>query len=150
MKVTAVEIAVFLGAELHGDPGCEVRSVSKLLPGQAGALSFCKQGQSDPFALVNGSLSAVIICLKGPSWPGVLDKTLILTPNPRLGFMKAVAEFFPWRNFRPGVDPTAVVSPKANIHPSASIGPRCVIYDDVEIGADSALNGSVVIRPVAY
>ena len=50
------------------------------------------------------------------------------------------------------VDPTATIAPTARVHPEAAIGPRtrigefCVIEQDVEIGADCALEPYVFVK----
>ncbi len=146
--ISAREIGDFLRAAIiAGDPETIVSKISKIIPGEDGALSFCKYEDERAGELIGKSRSSVIICSSLLVVSNFDGKTLILVSRPRLAFMKVVNEFFPWRKFTSGIHPAAVVSSSAQVHPSAYIGPNCVVSDDVEIGENSVLFGQIFIYP---
>jgi UDP-3-O-[3-hydroxymyristoyl] glucosamine N-acyltransferase len=90
-------------------------------------------------------------------------RTVIRASAPRTAFARAVSRLVPPPPHRPGIDPTAVVSPQAEIGenveigPHASvgegsriesncrIGPGCAIGQRVVVGHDSVLHAHVTI-----
>jgi UDP-3-O-[3-hydroxymyristoyl] glucosamine N-acyltransferase len=58
----------------------------------------------------------------------------IVTPEPYAGWARVAALFHPLPPLRPGIHPSAVVAPDAQVHPSAEIGPLAVIGAGAEIG----------------
>jgi UDP-3-O-[3-hydroxymyristoyl] glucosamine N-acyltransferase len=125
--VSAKEIRDFLGiAGICGNPERKALKISKIVPGEHNALSFCKYEDERAVHLIKNSRSSVIICssrMINLSYPG---KTLILVPRPRLAFIKATNEFFPWREITPFIHPTAVIS-NARIGKNVRIGAGTVI-----------------------
>lgn len=145
MSVTAREIAKFLNAPIWGDPNLLVALITKLLPGQDRALSFCKLDTADSLPSIKDSLCSIVICPDTLSKTILSNKTIIPVKNSKLAFVNVVNEFFPWRKFKPGIDPTAVIGSFVKIDRTVSIGPYCVIGDGVEIGQNSVLYGHVTI-----
>ena len=112
-----------------------------------------------------GELTGAVIICSAPneSYPILPPYTLLITDNPRLTFMRAIARYFgvdqPPAGIHPSalLDPTACVDPTAHIGAFCSIGARCVIgpgtvirphvtiYDNVRIGANCRINSGTVI-----
>ncbi|MBU2082164.1 UDP-3-O-(3-hydroxymyristoyl)glucosamine N-acyltransferase [Patescibacteria group bacterium] len=127
--VNAKEISNFLGTTtiVVGDSKKVVYKISKIIPGKVGTLSFCKYEDGRAKGLISRSRSSIIICSSQISLfvSDFIGKTFILVPQPRLAFMKAANEFFPWRD-TPGIHPTAVIS-NAEIGKNVRIGAGTVI-----------------------
>ena len=147
MRITEREISEFLNVPIWGRQNRPVVCVTKLLPGQDDALSFCKSDTADSLTSIQNSVCAVVICPDTLPETILGDKTVIPVQNPKLAFVKVVNKFFPWRRFKQGIHPTAVIDPTAKIDPSVSIGPYCIIGERVEIGQNSVLFGRVTIYP---
>lgn len=145
--INAKEINDFLKAVLiDGDPERIASKISKIIPGEKNALSFCKYEGRKASELIRNSRSSIIICSSRLEliFLGFSDKTLILTPQPRLAFMKVANQFFSWRKIHSGIHPTAIIFPRVKIHPSAYIGPHCVI-SNTEIGKRVIINAGTII-----
>ena len=135
--ISAKEIRDFLGCGfVMGDWGRAASKIAKLLPGEKGALSFCKYEDGSAAALINGSLSEIIICSEKASSALCDDKTLIIVSRPRLAFAKAANKFFVGRMPVLGIPKIAA---------TAVIGPNCVISGDAEVGDNSVLYGNINI-----
>lgn len=128
--VNAKEIGDFLRADIiSGNPETTASKISKIIPGEPDALSFCKYENGKTIIdLIGNSLSSIFICPSRLTDWSFKDKTLIFVPHPRLAFMKAANEFFPWRD-TPGIHPTAVIS-------NAKIGKNVIIGAGTVIGGE--------------
>jgi UDP-3-O-[3-hydroxymyristoyl] glucosamine N-acyltransferase len=58
----------------------------------------------------------------------------ITTPEPHAAWARVAALFFPLPPVSPGIHPSAVVAPDAQIDPTAEVGPLCVIGSGAQIG----------------
>lgn len=131
--VNAREIGDFLHATIiAGNPEVAVSKISKIIPGETGSLSFCKYEDKKAAELISNSNSSIMIC--SPQSQFIMkfksrDKALILIPQPRLAFIKVAKKFFPWREFTPGIHPTAVIS-------NAKIGKNVIIGAGTVIGGE--------------
>ncbi|MFH1197511.1 MAG: hypothetical protein V1720_17555, partial [bacterium] len=124
--VSAKEIRNFLGiGGISGNPERVTLKISKIIPGEHNSLSFCKYEEEKAVHLIKKSRSSVIICSSLMINLFFDNKTLILVPRPRLAFMKAANEFFPWRD-TPEIHPTAVIS-NAKIGKNVRIGANTVV-----------------------
>jgi len=69
----------------------------------------------------------------------------IVTPEPYAGWARAAALFHPPPPVRPGVHPTAVISPGADVDASAEIGPLVVIGEGAQVGPRCRIGAGAVI-----
>ena len=69
--------------------------------------------------------------------------------NPRLAFARAIALFYQPFQQPPGIHPSAVVDPTAEIGEAVAIGPNAVIQPNVKIGDRACIHPNVVIYPGA-
>lgn len=130
-------------AAAHRGPEREVSGVSPLSAPRDGTLSFC----SDPDAAADAlraalDAGAVVLVPNGGEPPAA--GTSIAVENPRGAFALAVREYFAPR-VTPGIHPTAVVDPSAQIAESARIGPFSVIGPDARIGEGVDVRNHVVV-----
>ena len=136
MPFTAAEIAKHLQGEVSGNSSVVLNTFAPADRAQAGDLTFAEN--PDYFARAEQSAASAIIV----DSDFTSKKILIRVPNARIGFAKALALFFPEPLFAPGVHPTAIIAPSAQVDPTAHIGPYCVIHEKVRIGARSILQGA--------
>jgi len=133
-------IAQKLGCNLEGEGSVEISGVKGLDEAGPGDLSFL----SNPKYAVKvktTKASAIIVSLDGPALP----IPTLRTTNPYLAFAHSLELFYPVPDIKPGIHPTAVISPSAKIGRNPSIGPWVSIDEDVVIGDNATLFPQVVI-----
>jgi len=153
------ELARRLGAELHGDPGCEIRGVAGLPEAGPGDLTFLAAAKYRRH-LSDTRASAVIL---GREALADCRTNALISHNPHLAYARAAALLFPQPAVPAGRHPSAVVAAEAEIDPSAWIGPgavveagacigprvfvgpNCVVERGAVIGADSRLAANVTL-----
>jgi UDP-3-O-[3-hydroxymyristoyl] glucosamine N-acyltransferase len=151
------ELAEWLGATFEGDGERELTGVQSLDSAGGEDLSFV----SSMKALGQAEASAAGCLIVPVEFPA--GRTVIRASAPRTAFARAVSRLVPPPPHRPGIDPTAVVSPQAEIGenveigPHASvgegsriesncrIGPGCAIGQRGVVGHDSVLHAHVTI-----
>ncbi|MEA5534918.1 UDP-3-O-(3-hydroxymyristoyl)glucosamine N-acyltransferase [Crocosphaera sp. XPORK-15E] len=136
--------------------------------------SLTVNGENNPeitgVAAVNEAVTGNLSYIEGPKFAAMIGKTaasaLILpcdealqqqattlgiawlaTPEPRLTFAHAIKLFYRPFQPAPGIHPTAVIDPTAQIGQDVFIGPHVVIQEGVTIGDRVYLHGNVVIYP---
>lgn len=67
----------------------------------------------------------------------------ITTPRPYEAWARVAALFHPLPPAMPGIHPTAIVDPAAEVHGEAQVGPYCVIAAGATVGARSVLSAFV-------
>src|SRR3954447_18876235 len=134
---TASEIAQLLDAQLVGDPTTPLKGFAPADRAQPGDLTFA-ENESYFSRAEQSSASAIIV--DGPFTSA--SKVLIRVPNARVAFAKVLPLFFPEPIFPPGIHPSAIVSPSAQIDATAHIGPFCVLADRARVGPRSVLQGA--------
>jgi UDP-3-O-[3-hydroxymyristoyl] glucosamine N-acyltransferase len=125
-------------------------------------ITFCNRSDETALELMSASGAGVILCLPLEGLePLAAHKTLIVTQNPRLHFLRIVQHFFVPPKPQ-GIHPSAVIDPEAVIDPTAYIGPltyvgkseigsnsvimgHVYIYDDVKIGRNVTIHAGTVI-----
>jgi UDP-3-O-[3-hydroxymyristoyl] glucosamine N-acyltransferase len=76
---------------------------------------------------------------RGIAWIGA--------PEPRLVFAQAIALFYQPFRLTPGIHPSAVIDPAAQVGEGAAIGAHVVIQAGAKIGRDACIHPNVVIYP---
>jgi len=143
---TPAEIATIVGAvRTAGSTSLPIGDIASLSTARAGDLSFL--GNAKYRAQVPDSqASALLLPLDyaGEPKPG---QVFLYVENPSVALARLCAriEQSLWPKPAPGVHPSAVVAPTAQIDLAAHVGPLCVIEDGVQIGAGSVLQASVFV-----
>ncbi len=137
MPYTVAEIAQLLGGEIIGDKSLIINGFAPADRAQAGDLTFAEN--ESYFARAEQSAASAII-VDGPY--ASTRKVVIRVVNSRVAFAKVLPLFFPEPVFAPGIHPTAIVAPTAQVDTTAHIGPYCVLGENVRIGPRSVLQGS--------
>jgi UDP-3-O-[3-hydroxymyristoyl] glucosamine N-acyltransferase len=129
MPYTAADVAKLLGGEVVGDGSLVLKGFAPADRAQSGDLTFAEN--ENYFARAEQSAASVIL-VDGPYLS--TRKTLIRVPNARVAFAKVLPLFFPEPTFAPGIHPTAILAPTAQVEPTAHIGPYCVVGEKASIG----------------
>jgi UDP-3-O-[3-hydroxymyristoyl] glucosamine N-acyltransferase len=130
MRVTAEELARYLGAELEGDSTVILGGLAA--PETAGPddLIYCQTPRERPRAAA--SAARVVLVPPGMDLAG---KTLLIVDDPKLAFARAGQILLAESPIAKGIHPTAVVAPQARLGPGVAVGPYAVIEAGAEIGA---------------
>jgi UDP-3-O-[3-hydroxymyristoyl] glucosamine N-acyltransferase len=143
---TPAEIAAIVGAQrTAGTTAHRVGDIASLATARAGDLSFL--GNAKYRAQVAASQASVL--LLPPDYAGEPrpDQVFLYVANPSVALAQVCAriEQTLWPKPPPGIHPSAVVAPSAQIDATAHIGPLCVIEEGVRIGAGSVLQASIFV-----
>ena len=149
----------------------ELRGASALHQAGPGDLAFLEEGHALATAAATTAAAAVLIPARGEE-SAELRRQLeargvawIALADPRLGFAEALEQLYPTPQPSPGIHPTAVVDPTAQVSSQSHLGahvvvgarvridagctlhPHVVLYDDVEIGPGCVLHAGAVVHP---
>lgn len=134
------ELAERLGCVLDGPKDLEITGVAGLDEASPSEVTFLANPKYQR-KLQTTRAAAVIV---GPQVE-VGGRPVLRSENPYLSFAQALELFHPPLPPRPGIHPTAVISPNARIGLRPSIGPYVAIEEGVEIGDDCVLKSFVAI-----
>lgn len=143
---TPEEIAAIVGAQrTAGRSTRPVTDIASLAAARAGDLSFL--GNAKYRAQVAASAASVLLLpLDYAGEPGP-DQVFLHVENPSAALARVCAriEQALWPKPDPGIHPSAVVAPGAEVDPAAHVGPLCVVEAGARIGAGSVLQASVFV-----
>lgn len=148
-EISAAEIAQRAPGELRGDPGARVRAVATLEAAQPHELAFVTNARYLP--LLETTRAGVVLvsrALSGEIPPG---PTTIRVEDPHVVLTWLLPLLYPEPREEPGIHPTAVVSPDAEIgsgvrvEPFVVIGPRARVGDGVRVGAHTVIGEAASI-----
>ena len=138
-------LAERLGAELRGNPDRVVRALAPLGAAREGDLSFLANRRYLR-ELRTTRASAVIV---GPGDVDASPTAVLVLPDPYLGYAHAAALMAEPPAVEPGIHPSAIVDPAADVSSRASIGPLAVIGSGAVIGARTRIGPGSVVGPEA-
>jgi UDP-3-O-[3-hydroxymyristoyl] glucosamine N-acyltransferase len=136
------ELASRLGAELRGDAELEVTGVKGIEEAGPSEVTFVANPRYT--ALARSTKAAAV--LVEPGFQDIAAATLRIQ-NPYLAFSRALALFYQPPTYAPGIHPTAVIDPTAEIGEGAHIGAYVVVGPKVKLGALATLLPHVVLYP---
>jgi UDP-3-O-[3-hydroxymyristoyl] glucosamine N-acyltransferase len=139
---TAAAIADVVGEVIgiFGDPGRSVSRPAPLANAGEGTLAFCAAEGPNGELGVRSSAASIVLCRDEP-WARepASRQTLIVVPEPRLAFARALRSLFTTK--RPtGVHETAAVHPDAKLGTDVYIGPYTYV-DAASVGDGSVIHG---------
>jgi UDP-3-O-[3-hydroxymyristoyl] glucosamine N-acyltransferase len=138
MKRTAEELADFIGCEIVGDRGVELESVASLQNAGPKDLTYAEEKFVGE---VSASRAGCVIVRSG-EWP---NRTIILSPNPKLAFARAAKRLLDEPIEDVGIHPSATVAPDARIGEGVKIGAAAVIESGVVIGKSTVVEAGCYI-----
>ena len=143
-KIPLGELAEQVGATTRGDASAEVVGVSSLSSVQAGEVTFV----ADAARLAEAVTTEALAFLVPPALaddPRLAERNLLLTPNPKLAFARAIALYYQ-RPYQPrGVCPDLVLGEGSELGVECSIYPRVTIGEGCRIGDRVTLHPGVVL-----
>src|SRR5438046_5347645 len=150
MTFTLQQLATTSGGELVGDPSLQIMGAASLGDATPGEISFFANRKY--VALLRKTRASAVFV--PADFAEAITPAQIRVVNPTKAFEQAVFKFPPKAiAFTPGIHPTAVVDPSAQIGKCVSIQPHAVIEsgarigDDTIIGAGSYIGHETVIGP---
>ena len=136
------ELAIRLGAELRGDAELEVTGVKGIEDAGPTEITFVANPRYTSLARKTRAAAVLV----EPEFQQIEAATLRLK-NPYLAFSRALSLFYQPPVYAPGIHPTAVIDPTAEIGEGAHIGAYVVIGPRVRVGAHATLLPHVVLYP---
>ncbi len=134
---------------LAADP--EITGAAALDQASTGELSFLEPGNALMGAIAASGASAVLIPAQGEEAIALQEQlssrgiAWVALADPRLGFAEALDTLYPKAPRPPGIHPSAVVDPDAQVGHGVHIGAQVVIGADVVIGDGCTLHPGVVV-----
>lgn len=141
MKVTIRDLAHALDARAWGDLERSVTGAAE--PGVAGPDQIALAMSPRYAEKLSPGGAAILAEGMDPEAYGLA--AAIFAPRPRLVMAGLTRSFDPGPDIAPGIHPTAVIDPSAQIGAEAAIGPFVVIGADVQIGARARIASHVSI-----
>ncbi|MDX2482112.1 MAG: UDP-3-O-(3-hydroxymyristoyl)glucosamine N-acyltransferase [Pseudodonghicola sp.] len=137
MTYTIEEIARALGTEARGDVSLQIRRAAE--PGSAGpddlALAMSPKYAE---ALSQGQARAAMVW-PDADWQALGLRAAILAPRPRMAMAGLTRMMDPGQGYGPGIHPSAVIDPSAELGEGVCVGPLTVIGAGAKIGAGSVI-----------
>lgn len=141
--LTVFEIAGLCGATVEGEGGRTIVGPASLASAEANQISFLA---SERYRRELQETRAAAVLVPHGLEVERGEVTLLRCEDPQRAFTAVVAAFAePVERPAPGIHPTAVVDPRAEVHAEASVGALCVVGPGTRIGARSALHPRVVV-----
>lgn len=163
------EVSEATPCQLGPDP--ELAGAESIDRAAAGQLSFLEAGSALASTLAATGASALLLPARGEEAQALQEQATarglawVALADPRLGFAEALDQLYPRPRPKPGVHPTAVVEPEADIAADVHLGahvvvasgsrvdagsvlhPGVVVYADVEIGPGCEIHAGAVLHP---
>ncbi|HVN93459.1 MAG TPA: UDP-3-O-(3-hydroxymyristoyl)glucosamine N-acyltransferase [Terracidiphilus sp.] len=136
------ELATKLGAELRGNPDLDVTGVKGIE--EAGPTDITFVANVKYTALARTTHAAAVIV--EPEFQEISAATLRIK-NPYHSFSRALGLFYQPPAYAPGIHPTAVVDPTAEIGADSHVGAYAVIGPNVRVGDHATILPHVVLYP---
>ena len=134
------ELATRLGAELRGNAELEITGVKGIEDAGPAELTFVANRRYAGLARTTQAAAVVV----EPEFQEIAAATLRIE-NPYFAFSRALALFYQPPGYAPGIHPTAVIDPTAQIGEGAHIGAYEVVGPGVKLGAHATLLAHVVL-----
>jgi UDP-3-O-[3-hydroxymyristoyl] glucosamine N-acyltransferase len=136
------ELAALSGGELVGDPTLKISGAASLSEAEQGEITFFTDRKYIGW-LRKTRASAIFV---PPDFAEPINAAQIRVSNPTKAFEQVVLKFAPKPiTFAPGIHPTAIVDPGAQLGDRVSIQPLAVIEAGAKIGDDTIVGaGSYV------
>ena len=143
MGTTLGELAVRFGLELDGDPTLEVNRVATLQSAGPGSVAFLANPRYRRY-LAGTRATAVVL---DPRSAEECPAAALVSPNPYAAFARIAQVLHPHPAAAPGIHPSAVVDPEAEVDRDATVGPQVVIEAGVTVGPRALVGpGCVVMK----
>ena len=143
MQYSIQQIAEALGAEYRGDGNLVVARAAE--PADAGPTDLAMAMSSKYAEALNGGSAKAAVLWEGADWQAMGLQAAIFVVRPRMAMAGITAMLDPGQGVEPGIHPSAVIDPSAEIGENASVGPLAVIGARVRIGKGAVVGPHCVI-----
>ena len=145
------ELASRLGAELRGNADLEVTGVKGIEEAGPSEVTFVANPRYAGLARTTQAAAVLVepLVLHRHHGMGQISAATLRIKNPYLAFSRTVGLFYHPPVYAPGIHPTAVIDPTAEIGAGSHIGAYVVVGPGVRLGAHSTLLPHVVLYPGA-
>ncbi len=143
---TLAEIVAIVGPKrTAGQTAQSVTDIASLSSARPGDLSFL--GNAKYKTQVPATEASVVLLPLDYAGEPRSDQVYLFVDNPSVALARICAriEQALWPKPPPGIHPSAVVAPSAQVADSAHIGPLCVVEAGARVGADCVLQASVFV-----
>jgi UDP-3-O-[3-hydroxymyristoyl] glucosamine N-acyltransferase len=136
VTLTVKELAALSGGELVGDPSLQITGAASLAEATPGEVSFFANRKY--IGLLRKTRASAVFVPADFAEP--VPAAQIRVSNPTKAFEQVVLKFAPKPiTFAPGIHPTAVIDPSAQLGQRVSIQPQAVIEAGARIGNDTII-----------
>ena len=135
------DLADAIGARLIGDPGIVIDEIAPLAEAGRRAVTFLSNRRYRS-SLSTTSAGAVILA---PEFEDECPVPALVIEDPYLGYALAASLLSSPIESLPGVAPSAIIDPGAEVAADASIGAHCVIEAGATVGAGTAIAAGTCI-----
>lgn len=141
MAIKLGELAQKLGARLEGDEKLEVSKLNEIQFASSKDISFLSNPKYIKYVKTTQAAALIV-----PEDMEIDFPNLIRSANPKQSMLMALEILNQEiREIKPGVHPSAVISPDVHVPASAEIGPGVVIADGTKVGESVILESNTVI-----
>ncbi|WP_424986664.1 UDP-3-O-(3-hydroxymyristoyl)glucosamine N-acyltransferase [Microbulbifer sp. S227A] len=137
MTFTIQEIAAALGAEAVGDLSYSIRGAAEPADATQDDLALAMSPKYGD-ALGQGQARAAILW-EGADWQELGLEAAIFTARPRMTMSSLTSALDPGQGFAPGIHPSAVIDPTAELADDVAVGPFSYVAAGVRIGDGSVI-----------
>ena len=142
MTFTVKELAALSGGELVGDSAVQITGAASLSEATPGEISFFANRKY--IGLLRKTRASAIFV--PPDFAEPINATQVRVSNPTKAFEQIVLKFAPKPvTFAPGIHPSAVVDPSAQLGDRVSIQPLAVVEAGAKIGNDTIIGAGSYI-----
>ena len=140
---TVADLATALGATFEGDGA--IRVTGLVHPSMAGPDALVMASSPDFLKLIEPGSARVGLVAQGADWRAAGLEAAILAPRPRYAMAHATRAFAMPDALAPGIHPSAIVEPGAEIGEAVRIGPFVHVAARASIGAGSTIHSHASI-----
>ena len=143
MQFSIQHIAESLGADYLGDGDLMIERAAE--PGDAGANDLAMAMSPKYAEALSAGQSRAAILWQGADWQEMGLKAAIFVQRPRMAMAGVTAMLDHGQGVAPGIHPSAVIDPTAEIGKDVSVGPLTVIMARARIGDGAVIGPHCVI-----
>lgn len=148
MKLTAREIAEYLGGTVEGDPNCEVHDFAKIEAGQPGMVSFLSNPKYEHY--IYSTKSSIVLVNKGFQATAPIAATLVRVEDSYGALAQLLTLVASQMPRKKGIHPRAVVEPSASIGKDVYIGALAYVGENAVIGDYAQIYPQVYVGDNAH
>lgn len=137
------EIATALGVEAFGDTSLRILRASE--PQTAGPEDLAMATNKAYADTLAAGQAQVALLWEGADWQALGLKAAIIPKRPRYAMSGLTRMLDPGQGFAPGIHPSAIIDPSAELAADVSVGPFTVISAGAKIGAGSVIGPQCTI-----